>query len=136
MDDDARSAARRRAWIAFGLAGALLVVNVVAAFAWREERRDRLDGARIEIERRLDEGFGDAPWERGDGRGADDDLRGPGAGRQGSGSEGGDTGRGDADRPRRGPFSQGEPGSGRGGTGSDGQDGTTQDGGDEQGGTA
>lgn len=136
MDDDARSAARRRAWIAFGLAGVLVVVNVVAAVAWRDERRDRVDGARIEIERRLEERFDDAPWEPGEGRGGDDGLRGPGAGRQGGGSEGGDTGRDDADRSRPGPFSQGGPGPRGGGTGPDGQDGSTQDGEDEQGGTA
>lgn len=136
MDDDARSAARRRAWIAFGLAGVLLVLNVVAAAAWREERRDRLDGARIEIERRLDERFDAAPWPRGDGRGADDDLPGPGAGRPGGGSDGDDSRPDAGEGRRRGPFSQREPGSGSDGTGSGGQDGATQDGGDEQGGTA
>jgi hypothetical protein len=116
MDDDARRAARRRAGIAFGLAGVLLVVNVVAAFAWREERRDRLDGARIEVERRLDERFGDeGPWGRGDRDESLDAPQGPGSGRMpGGGDDDSDT------RPRRGPFSQGGPGAGPNGAAPDG----------------
>jgi hypothetical protein len=132
MDDDARSAARRRAWIAFGLAGALLVVNVVAVVAWRDDRRDRLDGARIEIERRLDERVGgDGPW----GRHSDDATgeRPDGRPGMGAGPEGGQ-----GQRRQLPPDGMGR-GAAPGGTDQGGtdQDGTDQSGGaDEQGGTA
>lgn len=133
MDDDARSAARRRAWIAFGLAGVLLVVNVVAAFAWRDERRDRLDSARIEVERRLDERFGDdGPWGRGDRDDSDGRMPGRDQGRMPGGVDG----------DRQGPRGDQFPGGPGGPDGAapdqdqDGQDGGTQDGGDGQGGTA
>ena len=68
MDEQARKSARTRAAIAFGLAGVLLVVNVAAALAWRDERRDRFDGERIEFDQRT-----------GDDRDQDDMMR-PGGG--------------------------------------------------------
>ena len=134
MDDNARSTARRRAWIAFGLAGALLVVNVVAVVAWRDDRRDRLDGARIEIERRLDERVDDdGPWRR---RG-DDSIGERPEGRFGPGPGGG------PGWDQQAPSGQlPQEGSGRGqapgGTGQDGadQNGADENGADGQGGTA
>jgi hypothetical protein len=83
MDDDARRSARTRAAIAFGLAGVLLVINLVAAAAWREERRDRFDGARAAIERRVGEGREDGPQPWG-GPGLDE-REGPGQRQDGAG---------------------------------------------------
>jgi hypothetical protein len=52
--------------IALGLAAVVLVVNVVLALVWREDRRDRFDGVRSEIEQRLEQrrgGEDGAPFE-------------------------------------------------------------------------
>jgi hypothetical protein len=118
MDEPARKSARTRAAIAFGLAGVLLVVNVAAAVAWREDRRDRFEGDRIEFDGRTD-GDDDGSDERRQGghggQGMPDGPMGPGPG---SGDQGG-----------RVPMGPGGPLAGRGAddedrdsTGSDGSD--------------
>ena len=113
MDERARTSAWARAAIAFGLAGVLLVVNVVAAVAWRDDRRDRFDGDRIEFHERIggDRGWNDqGPGEQG-GQGFPGGPMGPGAG---SGDQG--------DRGPMGPGGRGADGEGQGSTDPDGSD--------------
>lgn len=115
MDEQARKSARTRAAIAFGLAGVLLVVNIGAVIAWREDRRERFNDARIEFHQRMN--------------GDQDDLTGPG-GRQFPGDRpdtGNGQGNGQGGRPPMGPGGRMD-----GGQGADGQGSTDQPSGNDQ----
>lgn len=111
MDEQARKSARTRAAIAFGLAGVLLVVNIGAMIAWREDRRERFNDARIEFHQRMN--------------GDQDDLNGPG-GRQFPGdrpNDGNGNGQGNGQydqggRPPMGPGGRMDGGQGAGDQGS------------------
>ncbi len=102
MDEQGRRSARTRAAVAFGLAGVLLVVNVALALAWREERHDRFDRARIEFDQRTggerdqgDQMVPGPPARPGDGQGGRD--RRWGQGDQGGRSQMGPGGRSEGD---------------------------------------